>query len=255
MLFCTAGPAALCAAGHMVLHVPPRGGRRSGRFWRLRWVRPAWGAGSAAARPAGGLPLRHALSLSAVLACRVPTLRAATRAHALAAAADDAAARPAGTRHPAPRRHGGPAAARFVRDHLFKNLLGHHAFEANLVKAVEDAYQVGSSCGVCVFSVSVLRVSVQQGRPRPREGLCAVAGWAPGWRGPEHRRPCLWRLLPGSAAPAAEAGSKAGSPLLLAPHLAPPLPACLPSAPHCRRRTSNIWSWTRTRSATTAAPP
>lgn len=39
-------------------------------------------------------------------------------------------------------RHGGPSAAKFVRDHLFKNLLGHHHFGNNLARAVEDAYQV-----------------------------------------------------------------------------------------------------------------
>lgn len=47
--------------------------------------------------------------------------------------------------------HGGPVAAKFVRDHLFKNLLGHEHFGRNLAKAVEDAYQVGAAtCRVFV---------------------------------------------------------------------------------------------------------
>ncbi|KAI7835622.1 hypothetical protein COHA_010479 [Chlorella ohadii] len=37
--------------------------------------------------------------------------------------------------------HGGPMAAKFVRDHLFKNLFGHQHFGSNLARAMEDAYQ------------------------------------------------------------------------------------------------------------------
>lgn len=33
-------------------------------------------------------------------------------------------------------------AAKFVRDHLFSNLLGHEHFDGNLIKAVEDAFTV-----------------------------------------------------------------------------------------------------------------
>lgn len=52
-------------------------------------------------------------------------------------------------RNPPPAcRHGGPMAAKFVRDHLFKNLFGHEHFGSNLARAVEDAYQVGSIEGV-----------------------------------------------------------------------------------------------------------
>ncbi|EFN56436.1 hypothetical protein CHLNCDRAFT_35180 [Chlorella variabilis] len=36
--------------------------------------------------------------------------------------------------------HGGPSAARFVRDNLFTNLLNHQMFSRNLAKAVADAY-------------------------------------------------------------------------------------------------------------------
>lgn len=36
--------------------------------------------------------------------------------------------------------HGGPAAAAYVRENLFKNLLQHEAFETNTPRALEDAY-------------------------------------------------------------------------------------------------------------------
>jgi serine/threonine protein phosphatase PrpC len=60
-------------------------------------------------------------------------------------------------------RHGGPVASRFVCDHLFNNLLAHHTFEADLFKAVEEAY--------CLTDKQYLQLDAQQLRD---DGCTAV---------------------------------------------------------------------------------
>ena len=139
---------------------------------------------------------------------------------------------------PPPRRHGGPVAAKFVRDHLFKNLLGHAHFGRNPAKAVEDASQEGPGGG--------LWIEGRRWRARSaKEAGCSLQ--------PTHypHPPLLHPRQQGAAQQHPD--------LDAAPLFTPRTPS-MPfnprsTFPNRRRRTSSTWSWMRSTSGTTAEPP